>query len=337
MVINFEIEKVDIMQSMFNNINRAREVLQGKIVNTPTLKLNEDDIQQILPHNADVSIKLELFQQTGSFKARGVAIGLETLEEDKKAQGIVTVTGGNHGIATAWGASQYHISAKIIMPKTADPFRINKCRSLGAEVILAENVDDAFAKLDEIEKDENRFVLHPFNQENMIIGSATCCAEILDQMGDIDILIIPIGGGGLIGGMAHYLEQINSSVELLGVEPTGADSFAQSLESDSAVRINKVETIADSLGAPMAMDFSFNIAKKRVNQVEKVTDDEIRRAMITMRDRLGFIVEPACATSLAGLLERYKKKCEGKKVGIIACGSNISFERYNELLKDFKD
>ena len=324
------------MQSMFNNIDRAREVLQGKIVNTPTLELNEDDLREILPDNSEVSIKLELFQQTGSFKARGVAIGLETLKEDKKAQGIVTVTGGNHGIATAWGASQYGISAKIIMPKTADPFRIDKCKNLGAEVILAENVDDAFRRLDEIEKEENRFVLHPFNQENMIIGSATCCAEILDQMGDIDILIIPIGGGGLIGGMAHYLDQINSSVELLGVEPVGADSFTKSLEKKSAVRINKVDTIADSLGAPMAMDFSFNIAKKRVSQVERVTDDEIRDAMITMRDRLGFIVEPACATSLAGLQERYKKKCEGKKVGIIACGSNISFDRYNEILKDYR-
>ena len=321
---------------MFNNIDRAREVLQGKIVNTPTLELNEDDLREILPDNSEVSIKLELFQQTGSFKARGVAIGLETLEKDKKAQGIVTVTGGNHGIATAWGASQYGISAKIIMPKTADPFRIDKCKNLGAEVILAENVDDAFRRLDEIEKEENRFVLHPFNQENMIIGSATCCAEILDQMGDIDILIIPIGGGGLIGGMAHYLDQINSSVELLGVEPVGADSFTKSLEKKSAVRINKVDTIADSLGAPMAMDFSFNIAKKRVSQVEKVTDDEIRNAMITMRDRLGFIVEPACATSLAGLQERYKKKCEGKKVGIIACGSNISFDRYNEILNDYR-
>ena len=321
---------------MFNNIDRAREVLQGKIVNTPTLELNEDDLREILPDNSEVSIKLELFQQTGSFKARGVAIGLETLEKDKKAQGIVTVTGGNHGIATAWGASQYGISAKIIMPKTADPFRIDKCKNLGAEVILAENVDDAFRRLDEIEKEENRFVLHPFNQENMIIGSATCCAEILDQMGDIDILIIPIGGGGLIGGMAHYLDQINSSVELLGVEPVGADSFTKSLEKKSAVRINKVDTIADSLGAPMAMEFSFNIAKKRVSQVEKVTDDEIRNAMITMRDRLGFIVEPACATSLAGLQERYKKKCEGKKVGIIACGSNISFDRYNEILNDYR-
>ena len=320
---------------MFNNIDGAREVLRGKIVNTPILKLNEDDLHEILPDNSEVSIKLELFQQTGSFKARGVAIGLEFLEGHKKEKGIVTVTGGNHGIATAWGASKYGISAKIVMPKTADPFRIEKCRSLGAEVILAENVDDAFRKLDEIEKDENRFVLHPFNQENMIVGAATCCAEIIDQMGDIDILIIPIGGGGLIGGMAHYLEQINSSVELLGVEPTGADSFTKSLENRGAVRINKVDTIADSLGAPMAMDFSFNIAKKRVSQVERVTDDEIRNAMITMRDRLGFIVEPACATSLAGLVERYKNKCKGKKVGIIACGSNISFERYNEILKDF--
>jgi len=323
------------MQSMFNNIDRAREVLRGKIVNTPMLNLNEDDFHEILPDNSEVSIKLELFQQTGSFKARGVAIGLETLEEKKKAQGIVTVTGGNHGIATAWGASKYGISAKIIMPKTADPFRIDKCKNLGAEVILTENVDDAFRKLDEIETDENRYVLHPFNQENMIIGSATCCAEIIDQMGDIDILIIPIGGGGLIGGMAHYLDQINSSVELLGVEPVGADSFTKSLENNGAIRIHKVDTIADSLGAPMAMEFSFNIAKKRVSQVEKVTDDEIRNAMITMRDRLGFIVEPACATSLAGLQERYKKKCEGKKVGIIACGSNISFERYNEILKDY--
>ena len=323
------------MQSMFNNIDGAREVLRGKIVNTPILKLNEDDLHEILPDNSEVSIKLELFQQTGSFKARGVAIGLEFLEGHKKEKGIVTVTGGNHGIATAWGASKYGISAKIVMPKTADPFRIEKCRSLGAEVILAENVDDAFRKLDEIEKDENRFVLHPFNQENMIVGAATCCAEIIDQMGDIDILIIPIGGGGLIGGMAHYLEQINSSVELLGVEPTGADSFTKSLENRGAVRINKVDTIADSLGAPMAMDFSFNIAKKRVSQVERVTDDEIRNAMITMRDRLGFIVEPACATSLAGLVERYKNKCKGKKVGIIACGSNISFERYNDILKDF--
>ena len=320
---------------MFNNIDRAREVLRGKIVNTPMLNLNEDDFHEILPDNSEVSIKLELFQQTGSFKARGVAIGLETLEEKKKAQGIVTVTGGNHGIATAWGASKYGISAKIIMPKTADPFRIDKCKNLGAEVILTENVDDAFRKLDEIETDENRYVLHPFNQENMIIGSATCCAEIIDQMGDIDILIIPIGGGGLIGGMAHYLDQINSSVELLGVEPVGADSFTKSLENNGAIRIHKVDTIADSLGAPMAMEFSFNIAKKRVSQVEKVTDDEIRNAMITMRDRLGFIVEPACATSLAGLQERYKKKCEGKKVGIIACGSNISFERYNEILKDY--
>ena len=140
----------------------------------------------------------------------------------------------------------------------------------------------------------------------------------------------------MIGGMAHYLDQINSSIELLGVEPKGADSFTKSLEKNGAVKIDKVDTIADSLGAPMAMDFSFDIAKKRVNQVEKVTDDEIRSAMITMRDRLGFIIEPACATSLAGLLERYKNKCQGKKVGIIACGSNISFKRYNEILNHYK-
>jgi len=320
---------------MLNNINAARDTLNGKIVHTPVLHLNEDEIIAKLPENVNASVKLELFQQTGSFKARGVAIGIKSLGDREKKAGLVTVTGGNHGIATAWGAKEYGVSAKIIMPKTADPYRINKCRSLGAEVILTENVDEAFKRLGEVESEEGRYILHPFNSENMVLGSATCCAEIVEQMPDIDVLIIPIGGGGLIAGMAHNLDQVSSNIQLLGVEPTGADSFYKSFKEGTAVKIEKVETIADSLGSPMAMEFSFDIAKKRVERVEKVTDDEIRKAMLLMRDYLGLIVEPACATSLAGLLGPFRQHCRGKKVGIIACGSNISFERYNNILSKF--
>ena len=141
---------------MLDDVKRARDLITGKLIETPVLSLKEDDIKMMLPKDSDVSVKLELFQQTGSFKARGVFLGLSVLSSEVKNRGIATVTGGNHGIATAWGAQEFSISAKIIMPKTADPFRIDKCRSLGAQVILAENVDDAFAKLDEIEKDENR-------------------------------------------------------------------------------------------------------------------------------------------------------------------------------------
>ena len=317
---------------MIEDIKEARDFIKGKLVETPVLGLKEDDIRKFLPSNSSVSIKLELFQQTGSFKARGVVLGVNLLSSEEKKRGIVTVTGGNHGIATAWGAKQYGVSAKIIMPKTADPYRINKCRSLGAEVILTENVDDAFTRLDQVEREEGRFILHPFNSENMVLGSATCCAEILEQIPELDILIIPIGGGGLVAGMAHNLDHSNSTIELLGVEPMGADSFHKSLQENKALKIEKVDTIADSLGSPMAMDFSFDIARRRVKRVEKVTDNEIRKAMVIMRDYLGLMVEPACATSLAGLVGPYREHCKGKKVGIIACGSNISFERYNELL-----
>lgn len=317
---------------MFNTIKEARDLIKGKIVETPVLSLTEKEVRATLPKNTSASIKLELFQQTGSFKARGVAIGISALGDKEKKSGLVTVTGGNHGIATAWGAKQFGVSAKIIMPKTADPYRIKKCRSLGAEVLLTENVDEAFTRLDEVEREEGRYVLHPFNSENMVLGSATCCAEILEQMSDIDVLIIPIGGGGLIAGMAHKLDQVNSKVELLGVEPSGADSFYRSLKQDTPIKIEKVNTIADSLGSPMAMDFSFRIAQRRVSSVEKVTDDAIREAMILMRDHLSLMVEPACATSLAGLMGPFKDRCIGKKVGLIACGSNISFERYNQIL-----
>jgi threonine dehydratase len=132
--------------------------------------------------------------------------------------------------------------------------------------------------------------------------------------------------------MAHKLDQVNSKVELLGVEPFGADSFYRSLKQDTPIKIEKVNTIADSLGSPMAMDFSFRIAQRRVTSVEKVTDDAIREAMVLMRDHLSLMVEPACATSLAGLMGPFKDRCIGKKVGLIACGSNISFERYNQIL-----
>lgn len=317
---------------MIEDIKEARDFINGKLVETPVLSLKEDDIRKFLPKNSRVSIKLELFQQTGSFKARGVVLGVNLLSSEEKKRGIVTVTGGNHGIATAWGAKQYGVSAKIIMPKTADPYRINKCRSLGAEVILTENVDEAFTRLDQVEREEGRFILHPFNSENMVLGSATCCAEMLEQIPKLDILITPIGGGGLVAGMAHNLDHSNSTIELLGVEPMGADSFHKSLQEKKALKIEKVDTIADSLGSPMAMDFSFDIARRRVKRVEKVTDNEIRKAMVIMRDYLGLMVEPACATSLAGLMGPYREHCEGKKVGIIACGSNISFDRYNEIL-----
>jgi len=162
---------------MLEDVKKARDLIDGKLIETPVLSLKEDDIRKILPKDSYVSVKLELFQQTGSFKARGVFLGLNTLSSEEKKRGIVTVTGGNHGIATAWGAQQYSISAKIIMPRSADPYRVKKCQSLGAEVILTENVDEAFNKLGQVEREEGRYILHPFNSENMVLGSATAAQK----------------------------------------------------------------------------------------------------------------------------------------------------------------
>ena len=315
-----------------NEIIVATKFLQRKIVDTPFLELASSKVKTLFPQKTKVKMKLEFLQHVGSFKPRGVLLGLAKLTAEQKISGVIAVSAGNHALAVSWAAQVARISAKVIMPKTADKFRVNGCRTYGADVLLAEDTEEAFFLMDQLSKKENRVVMHPFEAEHMMLGAATCGYEMIKSMPEMDIAIIPIGGGGLISGLSAAIKLVKPSVKVYGVEPYGADSMFQSFIKKKPVAINKVKTIADSLGAPMALALSYELAQSNVEEIVRLTDAEMIEAMNIIREKLNFIVEPACGSSLAACLGPLKEKVLKKNVALIACGSNISFERYKALI-----
>ena len=174
-------------------------------------------------------------------------------------------------------------------------------------------------------------MMHPFEAPHMVLGAATCGAEYVAQAPDADVFVIPIGGGGMISGMALAIKNLRPNAEVIGVEPVGADSMSQSFAAGKAVRIDKVDTIADSLGAPLAMPLTFGIARKYVDRIVRLEDDALRAAMLDYQNILRITAEPACAASLAAIMGPLKTELAGRNVAIIACGSNISLERFCTL------
>ena len=314
-------------------IDAARTELDGAVIRTPVLPLSSDRWRGQLPKAASVTVKLELFQQTGSFKARGVLLGARRLDAAQREAGVAAVSGGNHALAVAWAAQQAGIHARVAMPKTVDPLRSDGCRAMGAEVSLHEDVFAAMDEMDRLVREDGRTPLHPFEGEHMTLGAATCGAEYLEQAPKVDTFVIPVGGGGLISGMARAIKLARPDAQVIGVEPVGADSLTRSLASGRPERLGKVDTIADSLGAPYAMPYSLALARAHVDRMVQVTDDQMREGMRLYMDDLRILAEPACAASLAAIRGPLADDLEGRHVGIIACGSNISVDRWRRLLE----
>lgn len=320
------------MGPSLDQISQAATRLQGKAIKTPVLALGQARFAGILP-DAEVTVKLELFQHTGSFKARGAYLGIQGLDTQARQSGVVAASGGNHAMAVAWAAQAAGVDALIAMPKATDPMRVAGCKALGARVMLCDDMPAAFAVM-QAEAAKGRFLMHPFEGAHMTLGSAVIGQEFLTQAPDADVFVVPVGGGGLISGMACAIKQMHTGATVIGVEPVGADSMTRSFEAGEPVTLDKIDTIADSLGAPMAMPYSYGLAKTYVDKIIHVTDDQIIAAMRHYGDILKIMAEPACAASLAGICGPLRKELAGKRVGIIACGSNIGLERYNALLAD---
>lgn len=312
-------------------IRDAADQLHGRIVETPVIGLASDRIRPHLPEDAGVSIKLELFQHAGSFKARGALLNVAALSEDERKRGVTTVSAGNHALALSWAAVQEKVHAKVVMPEASDPVRVEGCRKMGAEVVLTRDVHAAFAEMERIRDDEGRSVIHPFEGERTTLGTATCGLEFANAVPDLDAVIIPVGGGGLISGMACAFRQMNPAIEIIGVEPFGADSMYRSFESGQPEKLEKVNTIADSLGSPLAMPYSFAVTRDNVDRIIRVEDDSLRKYMALLFDALKIAVEPAGAASTAALCTVLRDEMRGRKVGVIACGSNISEEKFARL------
>ncbi|PJI92224.1 threonine dehydratase [Yoonia maricola] len=314
-----------------DEIIAAKAEVQADLIETPVLPLTAARWDGVLPQCAGVTVKLELFQQTGAFKARGALLGIRRLTADQRAAGVVAASGGNHALGVSWAARAAGVDALITMPKATDPARIAGCEALGATVTLHDDMAAAFAAMNAA-AESGRSLMHPFEAEHMVLGAATCGYEYARQVPQIQTYVIPIGGGGMISGMACAIKQMNPDARVIGVEPFGADSMSQSFVAGEPVRIEKVTTIADSLGAPLAMPLTYGVARAHVDRIVKIDDREMLAAMDIYQNLLRITAEPACAASLAAIVGPLKDDLAGQHVGIIACGSNISLTRYAELM-----
>jgi threonine dehydratase len=302
------------------------ERLQEWLIRTPVLRCRP--LENYVGEVFEIHAKLEFLQRTGTFKPRGALSVMLGLDSQQKEAGVTAVSAGNHAIATAFAARAVGTSAKVVMIMNANPLRVERCRDFGAEVVLADDVHSAFDVAEEIQNKEGRFFVHPFEGPDVVLGTATVGLEICEQVPDLDAVIVPIGGGGLCAGISSAVKQLKPRCEVIGVEPVGADSMSRSFASGKPESIEKVATIADSLGAPFALPISYELCKENVDELVLVSDDELKETMGLLFRELKIAVEPACAASTAALLGPLSGRFSGKKVVTIMCGSNIDWQTF---------
>jgi threonine dehydratase len=297
---------------------------------TPVWLWQDELLGRLVSPRTKVLLKLELFQHAGTFKARGALTNLLALDPDALARGVTAVSAGNHAVAVAWAARTLRTTARVVMPRTADPARVARCRELGAEAILAHDVHEAFAAAKGIEKEEGRALIHPFEGELTILGTATLGAELLRQAPKLDAVVVPVGGGGLAAGVASAIKQIRPEIEVLGVEPEGNDVMKRSLASGvpEQAPTGGPHTIADSLSPPYTLPISLGLCRQYLDDLVLVSDDAMRESLALLFRSARLAVEPAGAAATAALLGPLRDRLAGKRVALIVCGTIISAERY---------
>ncbi len=305
------------------HIRDTRERIGHLIHTTPVRRWSDPPVERLVGPGTEIWLKEELFQRTGTFKPRGALSWMSDLTPGELDRGVTAVSAGNHAMAVAYAAEAMGTSAKVVMPASASPLRVRKCRAYGAEVELVEDVHQAFTRVREIAEAEDRTFVHPFEGVPVARGTATLGLEFMEQVADLDAVIVPIGGGGLCAGVAAAVKRVRSGTAVYGVEPEGADTMRRSFEAGTPRSIDRVRTIADSLGAPGAEPYSFGLCRRFVDDLVTVDDDALRRAMYLLFHSAKLAVEPAGAAATAALLGPLKERLAGRRVGVIVCGANI--------------
>jgi threonine dehydratase len=313
-------------------IRAARALLGDRIRMTPVQPLAGPAVEAALPPGTRVTLKLELFQHTGSFKARGALVNALSLTEAERARGICAISAGNHAIAAAFAAREVGTSAKIVMKEGANPFRVAECRRYGGEIVFEPEFQAAFRRVEEIREKEGRTLVHPFEGMRTAMGTGTLGLEFIEQAPDLDAVVVPIGGGGLAAGLSTAIRLSQPNCRIYGVEPFGADTMYRSFEAGSPQAIDRIATIADSLGAPYALPISFALCRASIDEIVRIEDREMVAAMRFLLEHARLAVEPAGAASTAALLGPLRERLAGQRVGLIVCGSNIAAEAYAHLI-----
>jgi threonine dehydratase len=305
---------------------QARRVIGDRLLRTPLVPsaaLSEEA-------GARVSLKLELFQHTGSFKPRGVLNALDALAPDERSRGVISISAGNHAQALAWAATAIGVTATIVMPAAAVPAKVAATRAFGGEVI--QTADDLLATMRQVQDERRLSYVPPFDDPAVIAGAGTLGLEIAEGCPEVGLVVVGCGGGGLLSGVAAAMRAVCPKSRVVGVEPVGADAMRQSLANGTPVRLTRMDTIADGLAAPFAGVHTLAHVQAFVDEMITVTDDEILDAMRFLMRRARILPEPAGAAAAAAIL-RHKVSVRPDEaiVGVVS-GGNASPDLLRSLL-----
>lgn len=311
------------------DVYRARSAIGGRLHRTPILTA------RTLGEMAGVEllVKAELLQRTGSFKPRGVLTKLATLTPEERARGVIGISAGNHAQALAFGAAREGIACTVVMPAGAVASKVAASRGYGAEVVLhGASAIEAFAEYDRLREERGLVPVHPFDDPAVVAGQGTVGLEILEDAPDVEAVVVSVGGGGLIGGIAVAIKEQRPNVRVIGVEPEGAPSLRRALDSGRVESLSSLQTIADGLAAPYAGELTLALAQRYVDDVVLVSDAEMATALGLVLERCKLQVEPAGAAGVAALLARRCGVPDGARVVAVLSGGNVDRARLKELL-----
>ena len=300
-----------------DNVYKANYVLKNVVRETDVLNAPK------LKNGVDLYLKTENLQITGSFKVRGAYYKMSQLSPEEKAKGVVACSAGNHAQGVALAAQKNGIKAVICLPDGAPISKVEATKSYGADICLVEGVyDDAYQKALSLRDEKGYTFIHPFDDPDVIAGQGTIALELYEQIPDMDAVIVPIGGGGLISGIAYTIKSLNQSIKVYGVQAQGAPSMANSIHDGHIEKLDSVFTIADGIAVKQPGSLTYDICSKYVDEIVTVTDDEVSAAILALMEQHKLVTEGAGAVSVAAAMFG-KLPLEGKKTVCILSGGNI--------------
>ncbi len=310
-----------MLKVTLNDVKKAQETIKSVVKKTPVLE--SKTLSEIT--GANVFYKCENLQKTGSFKLRGAVNTIANLTDEEKVNGVIASSAGNHAQGVALGAQMTGIKSTIVMPSTAPLAKVTATKGYGAEVVLnGEVYDDAYAKAVEIQKETGATFIHPFNNEHVIAGQGTISLEIFEQLNNnVDTILCPIGGGGIISGVAVAAKALNPNVKVIGVQTANIPSMQESLKNGKVTTAFNAATIADGIAVKTPGTTTFEIINELVDKVVTVTEEEIAQGMLFLLEHQQIVAEGAGSVSTAALLSKKYQPIKGEKVVCIVSGGNV--------------
>jgi threonine dehydratase len=309
------------------DVERAREIVAPVLHRTPLLSSRSLSDRV----GTSVYLKAENLQRTGSFKPRGAVYAISRLSKEQRERGIVTMSAGNAAQAIAFAARTAGVPVTVAMPQTAPQSKVDATRGYGAEIVFAADMTKLIALVGELRDRSGAYFLHPYDDAAMIAGHGTCALEVLDDLPDADVFVVGVGGGGLISGIAVAVAAKRPGARVIGVEPTGAAAMRRALDAGEPVRLDRINTIADGLAAPVAGTIPFDIVGRLVADFVVIDDDVIAEGMRFLVQRAKLVAEPAGAAATGALLAGKIAVRPGERIVAIVSGGNVDLARMAQI------